>query len=320
MLTFAPLLCITVLGADAASHQSISKGSNVQSTPLPASPRMTRRLKIFESFAKSDEERESHWQSSVEFAEPQGDCFYLDDDKTVNEILRHSLVELTEIIDAAKIHVIPMESCPESIESLIVFQSLLKMLSIPKQFASDLLAPSPWQKYLEESIRNLKCSVIDLSHKFGSNFKCDEQGRLVAIALCTMKPLEHLNLLMIPNTVEMLSLRRAQLSSISAWSDLRGKSLKSLRIYGKRNWNLKLNLDGLKGNLDDLSLEDLTVGRAQISEYFGLQSFSLFEYGLPLIREWMRSSTLLNLRIYQRSTNRQRSCTCISRDGTCTRE
>ena len=326
MLTFALLLWIAVSGVDAASHQSLPKESSVQSTPLPECRAMARRLKIFESFTKSTDQRDDDLPLSAKVVELDQDYFHSgssDDEQSVNELLQHSLVELREIIDATKTHVIPTES----IESLIVFQSLLKMLSIPRQFESD--SPSPWQNYLIASIRNLKCSVMDLCHEFSSNFKCDHEGRLKLIVIYGMGPFDHLNLLMIPNTVKGLSMERCGLTSISPWSDLKGKSLKSLRIYVSDAGNLKLNLDGLQGTLDHLPLENLTVGKYQISEYFGLQTLDRWpDSALSKIGKWMRCSTLLNLRAVmslrnvrdRRQTGRRQKCLCFCRDGTCTFE
>ena len=319
MLAFAPLVWITVRGVDAASLQSLFNESSIQSTPFPESQRMTRRLNIFESFAKSEDQRQSHNQSSVEAAEPPRDSFDSDDDKTVNEILRQSLVELTEIIETMTTHLIPTDS----IESLIVFQSLLKMLSIPKPSASDY--PFSWQKYLSESIRNLNCSVTDLCRRFKMNFKCNQNGQLNVIILYKVEPPLHLNLLMIPRTVERLSIERCGLTSISAWSDLRGKSLKSLRIHESEAGNLKLNLDGLQGTLDYLPLETLSVRKSQISEHFGLPTFGGWpDSAFSQIGEWMRCSTLLYLREVSRISNakdsrhpsRGRKCISFCRDGT----
>ena len=209
----------------------------------------------------------------------------------------------------------PVVLC-ESAESLIVFQSLSKMLSnhYPKQ--SDPL--SSWQKYVDESIRNLKCSVKDLCHEFVSNdanFKCDHEGHLTMIGLHRMVGrYEHLNLLMIPNTVKKIKMERTNLKTISEWADLRGKSLKQMRIYGSEISNFKLNLDGLQGALDHLPLKHLSVERRSVSEYFGLQSLSSSEIALPRVAEWVTNSTLLSLRIEAR--NNKRRNICFNRDGT----
>ena len=295
-------------GVDAASQKSPSKESSVYSRPRPESQAITGRLKIFETFAKSTDQRDDYVQSSPEVVKPDQDCFGLDDQKSVNELLQHSLVELREMIDATKTHVISTES----IESLIVFQSLLQMLSMPEQVVSD--SPSPWQNYLSDSIKNLKCSVMDLCREFPSHFKCDKEGHLNLIVLDRKGPFRHLNLLMIPNTVEKLSMERCGLASISAWSDLKGKSLKSLRIYEPRILNL--NLDGLQWALDYLPLEHLSVGRPQISVYFGVQKFDSSDPAFRSIGRWTRLSTLEVLRIQTNSGGRHHFA--FYRDGTWT--
>ena len=292
MLTFAPLLWIAVSGGDAASQQS-----NVQSLSGSESQAITRRLKIFESFAKSTDQRDDDPQVSAANVMLNQDCLGSDDDKTVNEILHDSLVEL----EGDYRHLIPTKF----VESLIVFQSLLKMLSMdyPEQSGS----PLPWQQYLSESIRNLKCSVTDLCHEFGSHFKCDDEGHLIALILYGMaERFDHFDLLMIPNTVKMIEMKRTTLKTISEWEDLRGKSLKTLRIHENGVSNLKLNLDGLQGTLDYLPLEHLTVGRGEISDYFGLQTVSLLDPALSRIGEWMSSSTLISLRIEKRKNDRKK--------------
>ena len=311
MLTSAVLLWIIVSGVDATS-QFMPTDSGIKSLALPQSRGVAHRLKIFETFAKSNDQRHGNLHLSGDSVEPDRQDFDSDDDKSVNEILQNSLVELEEIVDAAKNHVI----LSESIESFIVFQSLLDMLS--NRYPKETLHRLSWQIYLRKSIRNLKCSVMDLCHKFAYNFKCDPKGHLTAIVLQKMGPFDHLNLLMIPNTVEMLSMetQKGGLTSISAWSDLKGKSLKSLRIYGGTS-KLNLNLDGLKGTLDYLPLDHLIVDRAQISEYFGLQGRCLSD-SAPKIGEWMRSSTLTNLRVESRVSRRViRERLCICTDGTC---
>ena len=307
LLKFAPLLLITVSAVENGGDQSPPKTTEVQQNPIPGS-RVTSRLDIYKSLAQLHHQPRENFQPSIR----SDQCILAPEDgETVNESLQHSLVEVREIIDGPIKHVISAES----IESLIVFQSLLKMLSNPEQSASSNLdSQLPWREYLSESIRNLKCSVRDLCHEFGSHFKCDQEGHLNTIRLNRMGPFDHWNLLMIPNTVENIEMRRCGLTSISAWSDLKGKSLKSLRIYEPRILNF--NLDGLQGTLDDLPLEDLTVGRSQLSEYFGVQRVSLSDSALPKIGEWMRSSTLVRLRIVasiSRASNRRRIC--VDRDG-----
>ena len=284
----------------------------MQCPPLPEARVRTRRLIIFESFAKSDDQRDGDFQSPSKATELHQDS----DDQTVNENLKHSLVELAEIIEGMKTPVILNESA----KSLIVFQSLSRMLSIHDPKQSGILLP--WQKYLSESIRNLKCSVKDLCEEFNWNFKCNQEGHLRVIVLRGKGPFTHLNLRMIPNTVERFSTESCGLTSISAWSDLKGKSLKSLRIYESETGNLRLNLDGLQGTLDDLPLENLTVGRWQVSAYFGLPTLaldSLSDSVLTEIGEWMRPSTLVNLRIVPRDSrhtnNQNRRHICFFRMG-----
>ena len=298
MLTFVAALWIIAFGivpsADAASHQSLSKESTVQSTPLLESRSTTQRLSVFESFAKSDDQRHGHLQLSVESVEPDQDCSGSDDGKTVNEMLQDSLVELER-------------------DSLIVFQSLLKMLSMDDAEQSG--SPLPWQRYLSESIRNLNCSVMNLCREFSSHFKCDDEGHLNAITLKGMaRRFDHFDLLMIPNTVKLIEMKRTKLKTISEWEDLRGKSLKTLRIHENGVSTSKLNLDGLLGTMDYLPLEHLTVGRGEVSDYFGLQTVSLHDPALSKIEKWMSSSTLMSLCI-ETQTNHKRKV-YLQRDGT----
>ena len=285
MLIFASLLWIVVCAVDAASVRSQAKESSVQSTPLSESRVLTRRLNIFESFAKSDDERQGHLQLPVAIVEHHQDCEGSNDDQTVNEILQDPRMALVEVIEGIRNPAVSSEP----IESLIVFQSLLKMLSArnPKECDS----PLPWQQYLSESIRNLKCSVTEFCHKF-KVFRCDKEGHLISIRLHKRGPFDHLNLLMIPKTVAKLTLDRCGLTSISAWSDLKGKLLQSMKIIEPETSNFKLNLDGLRGTLDYLPLEYLTLGSWQVSEYFGLETLSLSDPALPEIGKWMRASTL----------------------------
>ena len=122
---------------------------------------------------------------------------------------------------------------------------------------------------------------------------------------------------MIPKTVTKLTLNGCGLTSVSAWSDLKGKSLESLRIY--EPLDLKLNLDGLRGTLNELPLEHLLVGRCQVSEYFGLQTYSPSDLALPEISKWIRASTLVSLRIESRDSRHKmhrRRGLCFYREGT----
>ena len=66
---------------------------------VPEARVLTRRLKIFESFAKLDDQRDDDFQSAPEAPELHRDYFGSDDDQTVNENIKHALVELTEIIE-----------------------------------------------------------------------------------------------------------------------------------------------------------------------------------------------------------------------------
>ena len=77
------------------------------------------------------------------------------------------------------------------------------------------------------------------------------------ILLDDKDPFDQLNLLMIPNTVTILSLRHTKIKAISEWADLKDKSLKELRL--DRNANLELNLDGLRRDSNHLPLECLRL-------------------------------------------------------------
>ena len=82
------------------------------------------------------------------------------------------------------------------------------------------------------------------------------------------------------------------MKTISEWTDLKGKSLKVLRVDG--NFDLKLNLDGLAGELNHLPLEQLSVSTMSIRNYFG--DF-YWKRVLPKIGNWMRASTLTSLKL-----------------------
>ena len=107
---------------------------------------------------------------------------------------------------------------------------------------------------------------MDLCNEYHRNFNCYPDGRLRVIGLSGQE-FDHLNLLMIPNTVTMLYLKKTKLKTISKWADLRGKSLKFLALG--QNPDLQLDLGGLKGELDHLSLEHLIVSSSQRA-YFGM--------------------------------------------------
>ena len=323
MLTFVPLLfiAVSIASLDGASQRYLQEhtefDTKVQSSSVSRSRAVTRRMKIFESITKSEDRRNDDSSVSIEFE--QG-ISAPDDDQTVNEILQHSLVKLAEILrslesnDPSKamriplhtpLHVIPMQSP----ESLMVFQSLLKMLSNPKESQSLM----PWQQYLVESISKRQCSVMHLDRSFEKNFKCDQEGHLRVIGLDGRGPFDHLDLLMIPNTVTKLLLRHTKLQTISEWTDLRGKSLKTLCLDG--NYHLKLNLDGLNGELNHLPLEHLTVSTRSIADYFGeaegKRAFSKIGY-------WMRTSTLTSLKIKKKTGGMARTVGIFDSDGSWT--
>ena len=299
LLKFASLLLVTMFAVDNRGTLFPPKKTEVQQNLIPGS-RVTTRLDVYKSLAKLDHQPRGNFLPSIRSHQ---DILVQEDDETVNESLQHSLVELREIIEGLRTSVIPNESG----ESLIVFQSLLKMLSNPQQSASSTFdSLLPWQKYVDQSIRDLKCSVRNLCREFGSNFKCDPEGHLRVILLNEKSPFDHLNLLMIPNTVEMLSMGRCGLTSISAWSDLKGKSLKWMRIYERGTSLLTLNLDGLRGTLDSSPLKHITILRSQISGYFGLQAVSLQDSALPRIGHWMRSSTLVSLCIESKAKQKRK--------------
>ena len=278
-MLFVPLLFVMTCAFGTVFHQSPQKDTVMQRFLISESG-VSRRLNIFESFAKSEGEPrdDSRIPTSLGF-DPE--IIALSENETVNEILEHSLTELTRTIGIMQ----------------LVFESLSRMLSIPLHSPSSL--------------------SLDLYHKLNLDVHCNQEGHLTVIGLNRVGQFDHsLNLLMIPSTVEKVSMQRCGLTAISAWSDLKGKSLKSLRIYESDRLNLKLNLDGLKGTLDYLPLEHLSVGRNQISDYFGLQKFSSSDPAFHRIGTWMRKSTLNVLRI-QTMKGRRKSFS-FYRDGTWT--
>ena len=181
----------------------------------------------------------------------------------------------------------------------MVFESLLMMLSNPTESkeapSCPMVVTVAMRHYLSASIRKQRCSIMDLCDKFQRNFKCNADGDLRVIVLYE-QAFDHLNLLMIPNTVNILYIKRSGLKTISEWTDLKGKSLKSLQLH--QNIGLKLNLDGLMGGLDHLPLENLIVSRDQLSAYFGLKRVSPNDPCFFRVQEWMKLSTLTYLRIY----------------------
>ena len=318
MLAFTSLLWITAVVAvdlNGASRQYPKE--SVQSAIVSKSPVVTRRMNALESITKSQDQRDDTFPVSIGYEEGSRDA---KDFETVNEILEHSLVELTKVLrtletkDPFKATRIPLQRIAMQIpESLMVFQSLLKMLSNPKGSRS----PTEWQRYLSESIRRQQCSEMDLCREFKQHFKCDEEGHLGAIMLDHKGSFDHLNLLMIPNTVKTLNLRQCKLKTISEWMYLKGKSLKKLSV--DRNSDLKLNLEGLKRELNHLALEDLTVSRSQITSYFGMQSLHPTDPAFCRVQEWMKVSNLFQLRIYTRGCGQQRGDYLFFGDGTYTR-
>ena len=308
MLAFAPLLLlvVSIRDLDSASYQSPKEykefDASVQPPFISRSGEVIRRLEIFESITKSDDPQYHDLPMPFGYKE---DSPAQGDEETIAEILQYSLVELTDTLQKLKLddppkamrvplHVIPMQTS----ESLMVFQSLLEMLSNPKESRP----PTQWQQYLMESISNQQCSVMELCREFQQNFKCDQDGRLMVVLLDSKGPFSHLNLLMIPNTVEILSLRSMKLKTISEWIDLKAKSLKVLRVDG--NAALELNLDGLTGDLNYLRLEYLSISTRSISKYIGAADW---QRALPKIGEWMKTSTLNSLRLRHRiKTGNQR--------------
>ena len=228
MLKFTPLLCIatSIVNLNRASHQSPNDYREFQvsvHSPLISKPRvMPRRLQFFESITKSEDQRDDDFPASIGSHEG---CLAPEHDKSVNEILRHSLIELAEIMrtlktnDPFKAMRLPVHATPvQTPESLEVFQSLLMMLSNPKESRSS----KPWQQYLRESISKHQGSETDLCREFQPIFKCGGEGHLRVIMLDGKGPFDHLNLLMIPNTVKALYLRRTKLKTISEWNGLKG--------------------------------------------------------------------------------------------------
>ena len=322
MLTFAALLWITVAAVDldGAFRQSPkdykAATESVQSTIISKSPVVMRRMNALESITKSQDQRDDDFPVSIGYKEASPEP---ESGESVNDILQHSLIELTDTLrtletnDPFKATRTPLQRIAMQIpESLMAFQSLLEMLSNSKESRS----PTQWQRYLSESIRRQQCSEMDLCREFKQHFKCDD-GRLVAIMLDHKGSFDHLNLRMIPNTVKVLYLSRIKLKTISEWKDLKGKSLKNLSV--DRNSDLKLNLDGLKRELNYLALENLIVSRSQITSYFGMQSVHPTDPAFCRVQEWMKVSILDQLRIYARGCGQKRGDFLFFDDGTYTR-
>ena len=294
MKAFASLLSYAV-SIDAAAHQSSYDYAqlevNEQSAYIPKSPVVTRRLNILESITASEDQQNDELSLSMECCD---DILGSEDNESVNDILQQLLEGFAETMSSPSELGYGVRSVPQVFinrDDFRVFQSLSMMLLNPKEPHSS----TPWQDYVKESIGNQQCSVIDLCRRYHQNSKCDEEGHLELIRVDDKQQCEHCNLLMIPNTVKILSLRRTKLKTISEWTHLRGKLLRSLQM--QQNVDLKLNLDGLKGPLDYLPLKHLIVSRRQIKEYFGIGTFDQMEPAFPKIAEWMRTTTLVTFRI-----------------------
>ena len=335
MLEFTPLpaIAVFIVNLDGASRQSPKDyqecEATVQSTLVSKSQVTPRRLNIFESIAKSEDQADDGFPASIWCKKGKHTSR---DHKSVNGILKRSLIELTETLrtlesdDPFKAMRVPVPVIPvQSPESLLVFQSLLKMLSTP----TECHAPPQWQQYLIESISNQQCSVKDLCEKFHKYFKCDQDGHLIVIITDhIMGRFDHLNLLMIPNTVTALYVRRVKLKTISEWTDLKGKSLKVLRVDG--NYHLELDLDGLTEDLNHLPLKHLTVPTGAIINSFGginwvrtsgnrimgdIQPVEDWERTFSKIGNWMRTSTLTSLALRAKGHTDSGRNVCFNSNG-----
>ena len=112
---------------------------------------------------------------------------------------------------------------------------------------------------------------MDLCHKFERDFKCGRDGHLMWIKLDGQE-FDHLNLLMIPNTVRGLMVKSAKLKTISKWADLRGKSLDFLDL--SQNPDLQLNLDGLRGGISNGPMKTLAAVRSEIFAHLEMENLS----------------------------------------------
>ena len=246
------------------------------SLPDETSPesRPVKRLPIFESFTEANREQPDDLPVSPEdeYSIPDSG-----DEETVNVALSRLLADF---------------EVPES-PDLIVFRSLLKMFENPK----DSSALPSWQQYVEKAIRNQDCLVMNLCSEYNQHFKCEE-GHLTFINVDGMGSFDHLNLLMIPNTVRVFSAERCKLKTISPWSDLKGKSLECLRL--KDNADLNLDLHGLTGDSDHLLLSRLAISKVSILKYFGLRAQDRTDLLSSGITEWMKQSTLECMKVLQR--------------------
>ena len=112
---------------------------------------------------------------------------------------------------------------------------------------------------------------MELCHKFDRDFKCGSDGHLMWIKLDGQE-FDHLNLLMIPNTVRGLMVKKAKLKTVSKWADLRGKWLIFLDL--SQNPDLQLNLDGLTGGLSKRPMKNLAAVRSEIFAHLEMETLS----------------------------------------------
>ena len=124
---------------------------------------------------------------------------------------------------------------------------------------------------------------------------------MIKIKLDRRFKMDHLDLMMTPNSVEKLRMEENNLQSISNWTDLKGKSLEGLLLCKRghtRNGHLRLNLGEFTKSEIENPLKDLHVSRGQIAEFFGIKG----EWTNQLImeiRNWINRTTLDSLRILQ---------------------
>ena len=295
MKVFASLLCTAVFAVEKQRDVTdlfLLTDTDIESVATPP-PQVTRRLGIFKSITGLEGQRRDGVVPSIKNVRGNSDSIEGTTDAIIREM--RTTLGLQDYLSTQSENVNEQQPLSTTFCDSMVFESLLMMLSNPTESDSSKL----WQQYLEQSIKNQKCSVTDLCNEFDKIFKCDEEGHLIVIRLEGKGPFDHLNLLMVPNTVWTLSMGRTRLKTISRWSDLRGKSLRSLEL--ERNPDLELNLDELRGKQDVLPLQHLTVQRCQISEYFGLQTLFSTGPATSRVQEWMKGSVLDGLRIHARN-------------------
>ena len=303
MLLLACSLWITVSAVDIQLGQPLPDETDSKSRPI-------KRLPIFESLTKSDNEESEDLPMSPEneYSAPESG-----DAETVNVVLSRLLVDfhVPETVEFGRSLVAVRASQNEGqFRDLIVFRSLLLMFTNSK----DSKALLPWQQYLAESIRNQSASVINLCVEYSQNFKCEE-GHLTFINVDGKGSLDHLNLLMIPNAVTVLSAQRCKLKTISPWSDLKGKSLECLRL--KDNADLKLNLHGLAEESNHLSLKRLVISKVLVWKYFGLQTHDSMDHISFRITEWMKETRLESIKVTNsHNVWTKRKTLSFRRDGT----